>query len=167
MERKEWEKADSETFEIILEITNRKEEGWLDSEAITGLPCEYLREIDQLWKNYSQGRFGFEEQSEVWHRYSTYSKEYDSESYKRFGEALGWYSQESDNWLSIDQRSFDLIHLLAIFLLGVNILVKEIVQVSGNSEKKELICYYVVIHRFAMIVKVLTSNLPDKYDDGL
>ncbi|MGK7917783.1 MAG: AAA-like domain-containing protein, partial [Prochloraceae cyanobacterium] len=54
-----WEEANGKTYELILFIAERENEGWLTSESIKSLSCSELRTIDQSWSNYSNGKFGF------------------------------------------------------------------------------------------------------------
>jgi hypothetical protein len=37
------------TKDIILTVTNRENEGFLDIDSIENFPCEDLRKIDELW----------------------------------------------------------------------------------------------------------------------
>jgi hypothetical protein len=37
-----WKEADTETANIILEVANRKKEGWLRNEDMDNVPCEVL-----------------------------------------------------------------------------------------------------------------------------
>lgn len=61
-----WKEADIETTELIFKIAGRLAEGRLDNESINKLPCVDLRTIDQLWVKYSNGRFGFSVQKQIW-----------------------------------------------------------------------------------------------------
>jgi serine/threonine protein kinase len=61
-----WKEADQETARVMLEAANRTKEGYLDRQSIENFPCEDLRTIDQLWVKYSEGRFGFSVQKQIW-----------------------------------------------------------------------------------------------------
>ncbi|WP_414580933.1 GUN4 domain-containing protein [Scytonema sp. PCC 10023] len=66
-----WKEADQETTAIMLYILSIEEdgsaiEGAFDTESMTKFPCTDLHTIDQLWMKYSQGRFGFSVQKEIW-----------------------------------------------------------------------------------------------------
>ena len=43
-----------------------QKEGWLGSEDIENFPCEDLRTINQLWLDYSDGKFGFSVMKEIY-----------------------------------------------------------------------------------------------------
>jgi hypothetical protein len=61
-----WEEADKETLAIMLRITNREQEGWLDSEHFQQLSDSDLNTINKLWVSYSNGHFGFSVQKNHW-----------------------------------------------------------------------------------------------------
>ncbi|MBW4641306.1 MAG: GUN4 domain-containing protein [Gloeocapsa sp. UFS-A4-WI-NPMV-4B04] len=62
----QWQKADEETAAVMLKIASRVTVGWLREEDIKDFPCQDLQTINDLWVKYSQGRFGFSVQSNVW-----------------------------------------------------------------------------------------------------
>lgn len=39
---------------------------WLDLEDVENTPCKDLDKINQLWINYSNGKFGFSIQKQIW-----------------------------------------------------------------------------------------------------
>ena len=43
-----WEEADKETLKVMLAVTKREKEGWLDFKDIDNFPCEDLRTIGHL-----------------------------------------------------------------------------------------------------------------------
>lgn len=61
-----WKEADEETFKVMLEVARRKKQGYLQVEDIQEFSCEDLNFIDQLWVNYSNGKFGFSVQKEIY-----------------------------------------------------------------------------------------------------
>ncbi len=60
-----WREADEETEHVILKALHHNMEP-LDRDAILHLPCVDLLTIDHLWSRYSQGRFGFLAQQQVY-----------------------------------------------------------------------------------------------------
>ena len=60
-----WREADEETENVILKALRQNMEP-LDRDAILRLPCLDLLTIDNLWSHYSQGRFGFKAQQQVY-----------------------------------------------------------------------------------------------------
>ncbi|MDJ0677106.1 MAG: GUN4 domain-containing protein [Calothrix sp. MO_167.B42] len=78
----EWKEADEETLAVMLKVAGRKEEGWLDINSIKNFPCTDLHTIDQLWVQYSDGRFGFSVQKRI---YNNVKKDYE-----QFSDRIGW-----------------------------------------------------------------------------
>merc|ERR1739838_983563 len=62
-----WKEADEETGNCMLKVTKREKEGWLRVEDMDDFPCQDLGTIDQLWLKYSNGKFGFSLQKQIYH----------------------------------------------------------------------------------------------------
>ena len=99
----EWQKADEETLNKMLEAAGRTEERWLRSEDIARFPCEDLRTIDQLWVKYSNGRFGFSVQKRIYESLGG-SREYDRKIWEAFGDRVGW--RVNNTWLYYQHLEF-------------------------------------------------------------
>ena len=84
-----WKEADQETARVMLQAANRVKEGYLTVNDIDNFPCEDLRTINQLWLSYSEGKFGFSVQKEIYHRLGG-TREYNREVWESFGDAVGW-----------------------------------------------------------------------------
>lgn len=63
-----WKEADNQTTIFILQQTRRNEKDWLRLEDIDRISCDYLSELNELWLIYSNGRFGFSVQKEIYER---------------------------------------------------------------------------------------------------
>ena len=61
-----WKEADGETDRVMLKVAGRTDRGYLNEEDIAKFPCEDLRILDQLWVQFSGGRFGFSVQKEIY-----------------------------------------------------------------------------------------------------
>jgi hypothetical protein len=61
----EWEEADIETKEIMIEIAGRKSQGFLDRQSSEKFPYQELYTIDRLWVIHSKGHFGFSIQKHI------------------------------------------------------------------------------------------------------
>lgn len=66
LEQENWQTADRITFEIMLEVTDRRQDDWLDQAAIARFPCEILHQLDQRWLRYSSNHFGFSAQLQLY-----------------------------------------------------------------------------------------------------
>ncbi len=59
-----WQKADQETLKVMLEVTGGRD--WIRLNDITLFSCVDLLTIDNLWLKYSNRRFGFSVQKEIY-----------------------------------------------------------------------------------------------------
>ena len=99
----EWRKADKETTRVMLQVAQREEEGGLREEDIDRFPRNDLRTIDRLWVHYSQGRFGFSVQKEIYQSLGG-TREYDRAIWEAFGDRVGW--RVVGEWLYYSDLSF-------------------------------------------------------------
>lgn len=93
----EWREADEETLRVMLAVAKREEQGWLNSKSMESFPCEDIRTIDQLWVNYSNGRFGFSVQKKIWEEVGGSSQAWRRE-WMRFGDRVRWKTGRT--WIS-------------------------------------------------------------------
>jgi uncharacterized caspase-like protein len=100
----EWQKANEETANKMLEAAGRTEEYWLRIEDMDQFPCEDLRTIDQLWVKYSNGRFGFSVQKRIYESLGG-SRENDREIWEAFGDWVGW--RVNQKWLYYNELKFN------------------------------------------------------------
>ncbi|NES64339.1 MAG: protein kinase [Okeania sp. SIO2D1] len=105
LEAKKWQKADAETREIMLKILGRETREWGGKAEIEKFPCTDLSIIDKLWIKYSNGRFGFSVQKEIWQNIGG-KPDADYQTYMRFVEEVGWGINE--NWLSWFDLNFSI-----------------------------------------------------------
>ncbi|MGC1307217.1 MAG: GUN4 domain-containing protein [Phormidesmis sp.] len=73
LEQQQWQAANQETESVMLQISRRQREKWLNSKAINRFPQADLQTIDRLWCHYSCDRFGFTIQQQIF--VETYGKE--------------------------------------------------------------------------------------------
>lgn len=85
-----WKDADLETKYLMLKISDRIYNGWLDESAISNFPTQELSIIDKLWLQYSSERFGFSVQKRIYLETGNQPGEYNRETYSRYGEKVGW-----------------------------------------------------------------------------
>ena len=98
-----WEEADLETMRIILQVMGREEGDWLDVDSIENFPSEDLQTIDRLWVHYSNGRFGFSVQKQIWEELGG---QVDWEMECELGDLVGW--RKDEEWVSRDDMNFSL-----------------------------------------------------------
>ena len=98
-----WKEADLETEERMLEVAGRESEGYFQVEDVESFPCQDLGTIDKLWLKYSNGKFGFSVQKQIYQGLGG-TKEYDLKVWISFGDKVGW--RKEGKWLSYDGLTF-------------------------------------------------------------
>jgi serine protease Do len=100
-----WRDADVETSNLMLKLTKREQEGWLRVEDVKNFPRQELRKMDQLWIKYSNGKFGFSVQKQIWlNSGGKLDGEYDRDTFGKLGSRVGW--RKNNEWLSYDSYTF-------------------------------------------------------------
>jgi hypothetical protein len=61
-----WQLANQETWDLLCQALSKNRGSYLSVEEIKQLPCQDLQAIDHLWQKYSQGRFGFSVQEQIY-----------------------------------------------------------------------------------------------------
>jgi predicted NACHT family NTPase len=91
----QWQKADEETYRLMIKIVGKEEGQWFDPEDLYNFPCEDLQQIDWLWVKYSNGKFGFSIQKKIYLDCGGIpdGKYYD-EAWKTFCDRVGWRNEE-------------------------------------------------------------------------
>ncbi|WP_416672553.1 caspase, EACC1-associated type [Egbenema bharatensis] len=104
LQANDWRGADDETRQLVLQIANRQQKGWLDEASLENFPCEDLQWLDDLWVQHSDGKFGFSVQARIWQEVGS-PTEY-NEEWEEFGDRVGW--RKDGQWLSYDSLAADL-----------------------------------------------------------
>ncbi|BAZ29360.1 serine/threonine kinase [Cylindrospermum sp. NIES-4074] len=100
-----WKDADDETLLIMLQAVGREEGNWIREEELLNFPCTDLRTIDRLWVKYSNGRFGFSVQKQIYLSIGGKADgKYDQEAWEQFGDRIGW--RVNANWLNYSEVNF-------------------------------------------------------------
>ncbi|MGA7215604.1 MAG: GUN4 domain-containing protein [Terrimicrobiaceae bacterium] len=106
-----WSEADQETWKILIKVSHREKEGdWLkdnrssvDVAAINSISNSVLNRIDQLWKRFSNGKFGFQVQKKIWQDCNAPGGYAGRQS---FGVTVGWY--KTDRWIRPGEIQYNL-----------------------------------------------------------
>jgi GUN4-like len=106
LKNKQWEKADLETLYLTLYITGRATSSFrLRYEEIQEIPCDDLRKLDQLWIAYSNGRFGFSKQRDIYLSVGGHAGgQHEREAWEKFGSRVGW--KQSKGWIISNKMNF-------------------------------------------------------------
>ena len=62
----DWKEAHQETRDLMIQAGGREEDGYLNNNSVENFPCSDLNTIDQLWSKYSDSKFGFNAQRQIW-----------------------------------------------------------------------------------------------------
>ncbi|MCC3582827.1 MAG: GUN4 domain-containing protein [Microcoleus sp. PH2017_29_MFU_D_A] len=84
---KKWKEADRETWAVMCQSLSLTPGIQLEISQIYKLPCEDLQIVDRLWLHYSQGRFGFSVQKEIYESVKG--------DYVRFCDRVNWQTYNS------------------------------------------------------------------------
>ena len=107
-----WKKADEETAWIfyLIKVLKARSQDFSDWEDVfKNIPIELLDEIDRLWIQHSNERFGFRVQKRIWENTPGQNDDRFLESFilKRFGKQIGWsLSDNYDQWISCRKDEF-------------------------------------------------------------
>ncbi|MGB5959157.1 MAG: serine/threonine-protein kinase [Coleofasciculaceae cyanobacterium] len=96
-----WQEADQETAALMLKCSGR--EGWLRVADIEALSTQELRIIDQLWREFSNDRFGLSIQQQIWQNVVDSHKN-EWKAWCCFGDRVGW--RQKGNWLAHSSLNF-------------------------------------------------------------
>ena len=102
---RKWQEADKETGLVMCQAAGREREGYLLVEQIESFPCKDLRTINQLWLHYSNDRFGFSVQKEIYESLGG-TQEYNRQVWESFGARVGWRKEGS--WRDYSELTFNL-----------------------------------------------------------
>lgn len=110
LKNRQWQEANEETYIVMLQVAEIKEGEMIWEDDIGKFTCEDLLAINDLWMKYSEGKFGFTVQRDVWLNCGGKIGEYEYESYKKFSEEVGWYEQDKDKCYRDLELSFETIN---------------------------------------------------------
>lgn len=90
-----WEEADAETVKLILDLMPERGYPYLDINQVS--PTD-LKRINQLWVQYSNGRFGFSVQQNIWKKllkvYNHNNYWVEEDVYYAFIDTVGWTRED-------------------------------------------------------------------------
>lgn len=93
-----WRRANDETRRIILQATGRTSVGWISPSDLQSLSCSNLQLIDTLWKESSNGRFGFSVQFPLYiDTGNRPGRMVSDDAFTRFGDRVGW--RKDGDWI--------------------------------------------------------------------
>ena len=90
----DWQEAHQETRDLMIQAGGREEDGYLNKESVNNFPCSDLNAIDQLWSKYSDGKFGFNAQRQIWENMGGSASSGNS-ALEKFSIQAGWKKENS------------------------------------------------------------------------
>lgn len=104
----QWREADEETYRLMITTVGKEEGQWFDPDDLLNFPCDDLRTLDQLWVKYSNGKFGFSVQKQI---YLECGGKPDGEYpggkvWYEFCDRVGW--RQNDKWVIYSSYIFDI-----------------------------------------------------------
>lgn len=87
-----WREADEETTNIMLEIMGKSSLDNIIPDEVMNFPCSALQLLDQLWMSYSNNRFGFSVQQQIYTRLGGTDdiSDVDMKVLQAMGAEMGW-----------------------------------------------------------------------------
>ncbi|NEP77657.1 MAG: protein kinase [Okeania sp. SIO3B3] len=107
LKSQDWQKANQETIDILLEITKQNSEdgeAFFKVDEIEKFPCKDLVNLNQLWQKYSQEKFSFSVQKSKYEETGNVIGEYKENTFNEFGKTVGW--QQEGIWISDQELNF-------------------------------------------------------------
>jgi len=104
LKNQQWREADKETYRLMITTAGKEYGQWFDRADLENFPCEDLRTLDQLWVKYSNGKWGFSVQKQIWQEYGS-PMSYNDE-WGKFGDRVGW--RKDNDWVNYNNLTFDL-----------------------------------------------------------
>jgi hypothetical protein len=95
---RKYKEANQETTRIMLFVSRREKEGWLNPKSIDEFPYPDLRTIDQLWVQNSNRRFGFSIQKEIYNQVG--------KDFGKFAEQVKW--RVGGKWQGYNSLVYDI-----------------------------------------------------------
>lgn len=80
--QKRWKQADQETWLVLCAALKKSKKAYIHAKDLENLPCEDLKTINHLWVKYSNGRFGFSIQNQIYQQ--------TERDYGEFCQQVGW-----------------------------------------------------------------------------
>ena len=98
LQQEQWLQANETTISLMLQSVGRLEQGWIPQQEVKQMACWDLKIIDDLWKQYSGGRFGFTVQFPIFVETGNRpGRLVDTEAYDNFGTRIGW--RDENGWI--------------------------------------------------------------------
>lgn len=104
----DWQEAHQETRDLMIQAGGVEEVGYLEDKSIANFPCSDLNTIDQLWLTYSDGKFGFNAQRQIWENMGGNTSS-SNPLLAKFAVQVGWKKEDAgtNEFLDYSELTFD------------------------------------------------------------
>lgn len=113
LKQQKWSEADLHTYKLVEQIVKTAKQQnkhvFIELKTIAEFSCPDITTIDYLWKKYSDNKFGFSSQKEVWQSVNQ-KGDFSTQTWRRFATQVGWKEGEvasSSGYLLYEQLSFN------------------------------------------------------------
>jgi hypothetical protein len=106
LQQQNWRESDRETRRLMLASVGKPESSYWENSDYDNCPCQDLETLDRLWRHYSQNRFGFSIQKQIYESLGDIPTGINSRFAERLGDRLGWRSD--NDWLYYRDLRFSL-----------------------------------------------------------
>ena len=113
LKEKKWSEADLHTDELVEQIVKtakrQKKHVFIELNTITEFSCPDVRTIDYLWTKYSDDKFGFSPQQDIWQNVNQ-EGDFSTQTWRRFATKVGWKQGEvasSSGYKLYEQLDFE------------------------------------------------------------
>ena len=108
-----WSQADLHTSQIVEQVVKSAKQQnkhvFIELKTIADFSCPDIRTVDYLWKKYSNDKFGFSPQQEVWQSVNQ-KDDFSTQTWRRFATEVGWKTGEvssGSGYLLHEQLDFE------------------------------------------------------------
>jgi S1-C subfamily serine protease len=108
-----WEESDRETYNLVTQIIktakDRNTNIFIELKSIAEFSCTDIGTIDRLWRKYSNNKFGFTPQQQLWNS-ANQNDDFSTEVWRRFATEVGWKQGDiasSSGYLLYEELKFN------------------------------------------------------------
>ena len=102
----QWKEADGQTYSLMITTVWKEEGQFFESDDLLYFPCGTLKLIDDLWMEYSGGRFGFSAQLAIYRECGGISdKNLNTAAWEKFCLTNGWQGVDNSTSVKFDIKS--------------------------------------------------------------
>lgn len=108
LKTQQWREADAETYRLMITTVGKEEGQCLEPQDFQTFPCEDLKALDRLWVKYSNGKWGFSVQKQIWEECGSPQRYH--KDWAKFCLRVGWKKRKmiKTEWKLYNEQNFDL-----------------------------------------------------------